>query len=544
MNESLSYILRLLLKKNNIKVNEKELEFQLESHPSYPGLHSLTGVLNHFGVDNIAVEVPVDVQTLSSLPKFFIAHCKNEKEEHLVLAEQTENHIELIYNKKVKENLSTEDFLQTWTGVLFAAKKNEEELQEKVKVTASKKLFYYVTFFVFLLLFFCNLPNLFQSLHFLLSLTGIAISVLIVQQELGINSKYSDRFCSGNNKKTNCNDVLNSKGAKLFGNIKLSDVGLIYFTGISLSWLLLSFAESSNDNLIIILSACAVPFTLYSIYYQYIVIKKWCPLCLSILSVLWGQALCLLLSNVKFSSFTIDLYSNLIICCSFMSVTSLWLFIYPKLKLVQEHRKLKISHNRFKNNYNIFESLISGKPMIDTTIKKSSEIIFGNKSNQALLKITLITNPLCGHCKNAHLAIEQLLNANIKHLQIRIRFNVNTKDKSSLDTKIAMRLLNIYHQEKEELAVNALHEIYNGTNTNQWFEKWNINEKNKYFEELKKETAWCHHNNINFTPEILVNGRSFPNEYDMNDLRNFVEDIIEDEQQKTQVLKSESEFTA
>ena len=110
---------------------------------------------------------------------------------------------------------------------------------------------------------------------------------------------------------------------------------------------------------------------------------------------------------------------------------------------------------------------------------------------------------------------------------------MNTKDKSSLDTKIAMRLLNIYHQEKEELAVDALHEIYNGTDTNQWFKKWNINEKNTYFEELKREAVWCHHNNLNFTPEILVNGRSFPNEYDMNDLRNFVEDIIEDEQQKT-----------
>jgi len=34
---------------------------------------------------------------------------------------------------------------------------------------------------------------------------------------------------------------------------------------------------------------------------------------------------------------------------------------------------------------------------------------------------------------------------------------------------------------------------------------------------------------VNFTPEILLNGKPFPNEYNRSDLINFVDDIVEEE---------------
>jgi hypothetical protein len=54
----------------------------------------------------------------------------------------------------------------------------------------------------------------------------------------------------------------------------------------------------------------------------------------------------------------------------------------------------------------------------------------------------------------------------------------------------------------------------------------------KNFDQLKKEREWCEMNNINFTPEILINGKSFPKEYDRADLQYFINDLIDEELQR------------
>ena len=42
---------------------------------------------------------------------------------------------------------------------------------------------------------------------------------------------------------------------------------------------------------------------------------------------------------------------------------------------------------------------------------------------------------------------------------------------------------------------------------------------------IKNEYDWCISNAINFTPEILINGKSYPKAYDRDDLIYFIEDL-------------------
>ena len=72
MKKPLINLVELILKNNEISFDNKELIFQIQSHPSYPSLHSVTGVLDHFNIQNIAVEVPVNSETLVELPESFI----------------------------------------------------------------------------------------------------------------------------------------------------------------------------------------------------------------------------------------------------------------------------------------------------------------------------------------------------------------------------------------------------------------------------------------------------------------------------------------
>lgn len=352
-----------------------------------------------------------------------------------------------------------------------------------------------------------------------------------MQHELGRKSKILDKFCSGNNEKISCNEVLNSNGGKLFGNIKFSDVGIIYFTSVIFTWVLLAYITNSNYTFIIAFSLLAIPFTLYSVFYQYFIVKKWCPLCLSIVVVLWLQASSVFSVSEPSFNLSVDIISGLVVVQSFTTIAALWFFVYSKLKIQPEYYQLKVEHYRFKNNYNLFNSLLSRKISIDTTIKGANGILLGNKSKAAPLKITLVTNPLCGHCKEAHKVLEEILLKNNENVQVDIRFNVNVKDKKAIDTRIALSLLNIYHKQEEKIFIKSLNAVYMGNDLVKWLKECETPENEMCFEQLAEQKNWCEQNNINFTPEILLNGKSFPNEYNRSDLINFIEDIVDEELQ-------------
>lgn len=117
MKDTLSFLVQSLLQKNKIKVDREELNFQIQSHPSYPSLHAITGVLTHFNIDHLALRVPIDANTLSQLPNSFIAQLKFDNTTDLVLVIRKGNKYKAILNNKKSKTLTTTDFLQEFTGI-------------------------------------------------------------------------------------------------------------------------------------------------------------------------------------------------------------------------------------------------------------------------------------------------------------------------------------------------------------------------------------------------------------------------------------------
>jgi len=59
---------------------------------------------------------------------------------------------------------------------------------------------------------------------------------------------------------------------------------------------------------------------------------------------------------------------------------------------------------------------------------------------------------------------------------------------------------------------------------------------------LEAQHNWCINNTINFTPSLLINGRQFPKEYEINDLLYFIEELSErfkEEAEKTPTLEKQ-----
>ncbi|MGY0392301.1 hypothetical protein ACW5R3_07090 [Bizionia sp. KMM 8389] len=71
MKDTLYQILFQFLQNKKIKINSEELKLQLLGHPSYPSLHAVTGVLSHFNINNVAIQVPVTAEILTQLSDIF-----------------------------------------------------------------------------------------------------------------------------------------------------------------------------------------------------------------------------------------------------------------------------------------------------------------------------------------------------------------------------------------------------------------------------------------------------------------------------------------
>lgn len=534
-NNKLYYILNVYLNNNDIHISEEELKLQLLSHPSYPSLHSITGVFNHFGVENMALEVPKNRETLLQLPINFISVIIEKNE--FVIITQHENKIELLYGNKEKRVISLDKFLEMWSGIIVVIEKDTFETSSK-KVTNGTLVnnVYLFSAIIVLSLFFLSKPSLFQSSHFITSLAGIWISFLVIKHEFGFQSKTLDKICIAN-ETTNCDAVLNSKGASISNYFKLSDISLIYFVGLALSWILSVNFSINNNTTIITLSLLALPITIYSIYYQYNIVKKWCPLCLGIVAILWLQCCTLFFNQTSILSIKLDIKSSFILFFSFLITTTLWLFIKPLLKKQQELEKLEIEHYKFKRNFDLFNAVYGKNEIIDTNSIDSKEIILGNRN--APLQILTVTNPSCFYCKEAHIDLEKILNKNRDNVNAIIRFNVSD-DKNNIANQVATRLLEIY-SESEEKCIKALHGVYkNDANLNKWLDTWGECNNNDFSDILQLQQKWCHKNNISFTPAIYINGKQFPKEYSRSDLNYFIEDLIEQEESnKTHKVESE-----
>ncbi|WP_299163311.1 thioredoxin domain-containing protein, partial [uncultured Tenacibaculum sp.] len=140
------------------------------------------------------------------------------------------------------------------------------------------------------------------------------------------------------------------------------------------------------------------------------------------------------------------------------------------------------------------------------------------------LEIVVITNPFCGHCKPVHKHVDDILHRYGNNVKIRVRFNISTQDTNSDGVKITSRLIEIYNTKGATQCLLAMGEIYEGEKPLVWLQKWGAcTDDTTYIAELEKENVWCKENAINFTPEILINGKSFPKEYGRTDLIFFIE---------------------
>lgn len=353
--QSNNYFVPLLqeyLKHFGILSKRKELQLLLQTSYSFPSVLSIIQTCSYFGLKSKAYKADYKDILANKMPA--IAHLKENVNEKFVMIYEASNECLTYYDVNSIEtvSLTPDEFCEKWTGIIIISERVEEE--RIVHDNNSLKQFGIISLYLIAVLtsFSYNIQSLtvFTIVTFIVKCVGIWLTYNLIRHEKGIPSSLSESFCR---KKVSfdCNKVLKSKVSIIFNSISLADIGLIYFITGSLALVLSNFVTVQNEILLMLfyLSASLMPIVLFLIFYQKIVVRKWCPLCLNVVGVIVFEMILFLLFPNKLIVFDniqsiIVLFLSIIV--SILILNNLKSHLKQQIKLLA----IKIEILRMKRN--------------------------------------------------------------------------------------------------------------------------------------------------------------------------------------------------
>ncbi|MDO3627472.1 vitamin K epoxide reductase family protein [Mucilaginibacter sp. BT774] len=533
-----------------VKITQTTLTNELETHPDYPSLLSISDVLNNYGIENVAIQL--DPSRLAEAPTPFITTIKNENDsaELCTVVKEIAKNTVLFFDpvKHLWTTVSREAFLSMLSGPILlveadegAGEKDYHEnatQERKRRITLQLSLFFLPGVALgsgVLALMQNGVTSFLPFLFLMLTIVGVLLGVVLIWHEVDQHNPVLSQICKAG-KKINCNAILHSKAAKIAG-ISWSAIGLSYFIG---QLLLLMFTGITNANTLFALSwisVIALPYIFYSLYYQYSIAKQWCVLCLCVQGVLLLQFLTVLAAGglTPLSSLLHNLSWALTILIAFISPLIATVWLMPVILRAKESKSSQNKLQQLKHNPQIFESLLARQKAV-TESTEGLGITLGNPA--AKYKLIKVCNPYCGPCAKAHRPIEELL-ANNPDVQVQIIFTSTNKD-GDYRTPPVKHLMAIAEQNDTGLTKQALDDWYLAEKTDYtvFAAKYPVNGAlNRQDAQIEAMSNWCNKTGISFTPTFFVslqpvkNGESqtmeeefyqLPEIYSVTDLKYFL----------------------
>lgn len=528
MENDIVFVLQRTVKKFKIRVTEDTVRKYLLSHPHYPSLKSICDSLKKWKVEYYALKMEANEIRELEIP--FITHL-NFSGGKIAFVERIENNkVFYTISKETKLVEEFDKFAEKLSGAVILLNpgkdSGEKEYRQLHQNEILNKLLLPLGIATMLILILGNLSSFsFQTVShldfrttvlFFTKIIGIIASLFLVLHELKIDNPVAEKICRFSSK-TDCNAVLSSDASKLFGWISWADIGLIYFIG---TLIYLSFSNGLYSlGLLTLISILALPYTVFSIYYQAVKAKKWCPFCLLVqfaLIVEFG----ILLPLLRTISFIGTDIINLII--SFSVPAALWLVFKVYYKKTREFEEEQVSLLTFKRNPEIFKSLFKQNGYVEI-LEDEQSLVLGNPAAQIMITSFLSLN--CSPCVKEFRQIKSLLD-NCQDVKVNIIFSV-LKDKESHN------LINyLYYLQREKGTVAAtefLYQIYltDSKNRNSLYIE-DIPDSYKVAEQIcEKNLILAQKCKVPGTPTTYVQGYKFPKGYDYYDIQFFIDDIIQ-----------------
>ena len=213
-------------------------------------------------------------------------------------------------------------------------------------------------------------------LQYLILLTGVFITSLLLWYEIDKNNPVLQKVCTGI-VKGNCNAILTGKQSKLFGWLSWSEVGFFYFSG---GLLVLLSAREASAGLVVTtwLNILALPYTVFSVYYQWRVAKQWCVLCMAVQALLILGGVNVFVSGYLQTPLIITVATITSIAIAYTLPLLVWYSTKPLILRLQESINTKREFLRIKFNTEIFETLLNKQKNMQRSFYTFSLLVYNN----------------------------------------------------------------------------------------------------------------------------------------------------------------------
>lgn len=528
MDQQLFKIAYRFFRELQIPITTNSLKELLYTHPDYPSLAALSDVCKQVNIDHAAVETSVDKLIENGFPA--IVHLYEKGGTFVILIDILHDKIKYFHPEKGVIWENRQNFLQKWSRIAFYAIKDNVSGESDFKLKYAQEILskfslpFFLLTFVMIIGYGIQLASPAATTPFLLLLIvkviGWFICLQLVLHSFGESTSFINKVCHAG-KHSNCDDVLNSRASMLFGLINMSDIGFVYFTGGIISMLSSIYTKNTQSvtTFLLLIALCCIPYIMFSIYYQAIKAKKWCPLCLSVLLVL-------LIENSLFVFFSSTLNFNIfnfatigVTSLLFINTASIWTYLKPLLIAVKKEKEHEYKYLRMKRTPNIFNAQLNTSPSVEMHFS-GKDVMIG--APNAPLIITSVVNTYCKPCAETHKKLNELLKKNSNQIRLNIRFMVSGKGE-----KEAIYLLELYYR----LGVEKFKTILD-----EWFKKMDFeflkdnyplesiaNTTKKIFEQ---QNMWCLQQRLTYTPTIFLNDKRMGIEYSIDDLPWLIENIL------------------
>ena len=527
---TIEHLVEHLLQHFKIPYTSAFLLQHANSTADYGSLSSVADVLDLYQVPNLAAKIqPYQLQEID-FPA--VAQIKTHDEENfIVLHHYSETEVTYYDLAKKQQTMPTKQFLEVWEGIvlLLAPDENAQEPHyEQNRQEAKRKKRNRLIgqgLLINLALFMIFATGYWLSMALLITSTiGLMASIVLFMNQLGKTNTLIGKLCNIN-KATSCEEITQSPQSTFLGWLSWAEVGLIYFAGVLLSTLFFSFISTFAHHFqwLAIVSLLSIPYIVFSVFYQGVVAKKWCTLCLIVqavllFNVLWFIPLFDQILVIRFSVETLAIYG-----VAFILPLATWLSVRDRL-LHPTDTRLRVSQLQKVKHREIFDALMAQQATYKIT-PLPYDIHLGNP--MASIQILMVSNPFCPPCVIAHQQLAQLLKYFGEEVNITIRFIPNTyapQDEVNLIIRHLMALRNT------PTIAHALHDWYIIKDYKIWKKTYPANTLVGP-EALLPYSKWVEEAKVDATPTIFINGKKLHEEYQAEHLKYHLRSLIEQHEQ-------------
>jgi len=507
----------------HIPVSRKYFRKRVASHPDYPSLLSVSDTFEHLGIPHGVARM--DRAGLEKLEYPYVLHLEKGAGTFILIKEDS-------------DLAEQTDIPKDWSGIVLKAEAPEAiEDEENREYLAKEKAGRFA--FGLLILSFLSMVAMswvpgFSWAAILLPATaiaGVVLGYLLVAKDLGVKYEAVETFCNAG-QKTNCDRVLHSDEAALFGRFSLSDAVLSYFTAQLIAAGLLIPVAVNATSLWWALAAVGIltlPVVAYSLWLQVVTFKTWCRLCLLVSTVLviqaslfWWMYTAGMFGLSDGAIWTVGMVAGL-----FLATGSCVYLIKTRLKEGKEAGEETLAANRIKYNPSVFIHQLLQQPQPDCT-PIEQELMIGKAD--VPIKITMAASLGCGPCKDGFEKASQLVRMYPEQVNLTVRFSVPEQSNGS-ETDPGRYLLGVWLREiygkndSSKESEQLVRDWFEQAGINAFREKYplQVNGQNKELESLAMQhSGWFKKADIKGTPTFFVNGYKLPGQYRVGDLRYLV----------------------